>query len=98
MNRGNGKTRRVKSRMAAAVYRQKRPDPWELVWGQPYIDATQLATAIEGDLKHTPHPDFRTRLLVRDSARALMAFWGRTRFERWIAASSVGERIRALLE
>ena len=51
--------------------RTRRLDPWELVWGQPYIDCETLAAAIEDDLQYTPDPDFRTRLLVRDAARAL---------------------------
>jgi hypothetical protein len=73
------------------------PDPWSLVWGQPYIDATRLATAIEHDLQHTPHPDFRTRLLVRDAVRAIQSFWGRKRVAEWLGSSPAGTRIRAIL-
>ena len=51
-------------------------DPWRLVWGQPYIDSRTLAAAIEQDLAHSDHPDFRTRLLVRDAAVALRSYWG----------------------
>ncbi len=71
-------------------------DPWELVWGQPYIDAERLAAAIEADLAKTPSPDFRTRLLVRDSVRALKAYWGTKRFSHWLAGSPEAERIRAI--
>ena len=46
-------------------------DPWKLVWGQPYIDSRALARAIEEDLERSAHPDFRTRLLVRDAAVAI---------------------------
>ncbi len=53
-------------------------DPWRLVWGQPYIDSRTLAAAIEQDLARSADPDFRTRLLVRDSAVALRSYWGRT--------------------
>src|SRR5207249_2837833 len=46
-------------------------DPWALVWGQPYIDANRLALAIDTDLQANRTPDFRTKVLVRDAARAL---------------------------
>jgi hypothetical protein len=74
------------------------PDPWALVWGQPWIDSATLAAAIEHDLQSTPSPDFRTRLLVRDAGRALRSFWGRRRFGGWLSASPVGDRIREILQ
>jgi hypothetical protein len=74
------------------------PDPWRLVWGQPYIDSRTLAAAIEQDLARSDHPDFRTRLLVRDSAVALRSYWGADRFSRWLAASPAGSRIRSILD
>ena len=73
-------------------------DPWELVWGQPYIDSQTLAEAIEQDLERNASPDFRTRLLVRDAAVAMRAFWGPRRFARWVTSSPVGEQIRAILQ
>jgi len=76
---------------------ERRPDLWELVWGQPYIDATRLAQAIELDLKHAPAPDFRSRLLVRDATKAMRSFWGTKKFDLWLDASSVGESIREIL-
>ncbi len=79
-------------------YPQQTQDPWELVWGQPYIDSRALATAIESDLERNPDPDFRTRLLVRDAARAIKSFWGPRRFARWLEESPVGETIGALLK
>jgi hypothetical protein len=90
MNRG---TPAMRARQAARAI----PDPWELVWGQPWIDSETLAAAIADDLRRTPNPDFRTRLLIRDAARALRSFWGRTRFARWLAESPAAERIRAIL-
>jgi hypothetical protein len=72
-------------------------DPWHLVWGQPYIDSETLAAAIESDLKRNPHPDYRTRLLVRDATSAIRSFWGARKFHRWLAASPARERIRAVL-
>ncbi len=73
-------------------------DPWRLVWGQPYIDSQTLAVAIEQDLERNICPDFRTRLLVRDAAVAIRAFWGARKFARWIAVSPVGQQIRAILQ
>ncbi|HEY7427564.1 MAG TPA: DUF6036 family nucleotidyltransferase [Gemmataceae bacterium] len=72
-------------------------DPWALVWGQPYIDSVTLAAALEDDLQHNPRPDYRTRLLIRDAARAIRSFWGAKKFRRWLATSPTGERIRAIL-
>jgi hypothetical protein len=90
MNRG---TPAIQARQAARAI----PDPWELVWGQPWIDSEILAAAIGDDLRRTPNPDFRTRLLIRDATRALRSFWGRPRFARWLAESPAAERIRAIL-
>jgi hypothetical protein len=73
-------------------------DPWRLVWGQPYIDSRTLAAAIEQDLERDADPGFRTRLLVRDAAVAMRSYWGHHRFAQWLAASSVGSRISAILE
>ena len=76
---------------------EQRADPWALVWGQPYIDAARLASAIELDLAHTPAPDFRSRLLVRDAARAMQSFWGARKFGRWLATSPTGGLVRKIL-
>jgi hypothetical protein len=73
-------------------------DPWKLVWGQPFIDSQTLAAAIEQDLERNSRPDFRTRLLVRDSAVALQSYWGHQRFALWLAASPVGRQIHLILE
>ncbi len=72
-------------------------DPWRLVWGQPYIDSRTLAAAIEQGLAQSDHPDFRTRLLVRDAAVALRSYWGSRRFEQWLAASPAGRRIHEIM-
>ena len=74
------------------------PDPWQLVWGQPYIDSRTLAAAIEQDLGRNGQPDFRTRLLVRDAAAAIRSFWGPRRFTRWLSANPVAPMIRAILD
>jgi hypothetical protein len=85
-----GKTARVNG---SAV-----PDPWGLIWGQPYIDSATLARAITNDLGQNPDPDFRTRLLVRDALKALRAFWGTKKFSQWLAASPVGDRLQSILQ
>src|SRR5580658_4940494 len=73
-------------------------DPWKLVWGQPYIDSQTLASAIEQDLERNDRPDFRARLLVRDSAVALRSYWGARRFLKWVQASPLESRIREILD
>jgi hypothetical protein len=72
-------------------------DPWRLVWGQPYIDSRTLAAAIEQDLARSDDPDFRSRLLVRDSAVALRSYWGSNRFAQWLEVSPAGPRIREIM-
>jgi hypothetical protein len=84
--------------MASRIATPPILDPWQLIWGQPHIDSVTLAAAIEDDLQRNPSPDYRTRLLVCDAAKAIRAFWGARKFTRWLAASPSGERIRAILE
>lgn len=72
-------------------------DPWCMIWGQPYIDSRTLAAALEDDLRLNPRPDYRTRLLVRDAAKALRSFWGAKKFTRWLSVSPAAEQIRAIL-
>jgi hypothetical protein len=92
------RTTNQRTSVLSRVVRTAPDDPWELVWGQPYIDTERLAAAIENNLLHTPDPDFRTRLLIRDVARALKSFLGPGRFVRWLTASPVGERIGTILK
>jgi hypothetical protein len=75
-----------------------RDDSWELVWGQPYINDARLASALEEDLRNNPRPDFRTRLLIRDAARALKQHWGPRRFSRWLGKSAAGTQIGLILK
>jgi len=73
-------------------------DPWELVWGQPYIDCETLAAAIEDDLGGSPQPDYRTRLLVHDAAQAIRSYWGPKRFGQWVGNSPVGDKIHTIIQ
>lgn len=97
MNRRSKLKKPVRTRTAPVVADGRKLDPWELIWGQPYIDSETLAAAIERDLGNTPEPDFRTRLLVRDAARAIRSFWGKKRFAQWLARSPVGRQIGEIL-
>jgi hypothetical protein len=72
-------------------------DLWGLVWGKPYIDADDLAAAVE-EQSREEGLDYRTRLLIRDSVEALRAYWGERRARTWLAESSARERIEAILD
>jgi hypothetical protein len=50
-------------------------DPWKLLCAQPFIDCRSLAAAIEQVLERYSQPDFRTRLVVRDSDRKSGTKW-----------------------
>src|SRR5947209_2067287 len=96
--------RRVRKRRASSTPRltaarngKVHLDPWELVWGQPYIDCDTLAAAIEDDLIRSPQADYRSRLLIHDAARAIRSYWGPGRFNRWIGKSPVGHKIQSIL-
>lgn len=70
-------------------------DLWGLVNYHQYLDPHDLASAIEeqvasGDL------DYRTRVLIRDSVKALKGHWGAERTRDWITASPVGEMIDSI--
>jgi hypothetical protein len=54
---------------------RSNPDLHSLVYGTPWIDPRTLLAAIDGELR-APAPDFRTRLLLRDSMNALERRWG----------------------
>ncbi len=97
MNRQSAAAKSTRKRRSKTTSGGNGLDPWALVWGQPYIDCATLVAAIESDLERTPNPDFRTRLLVRDCARAIKSFWGPTKYQRWLTGSRVGRQIRAIL-
>jgi hypothetical protein len=68
---------------------------WRLARGGQPIDATELAAALD-EQASDPHPDFRTRLLVRDSLDALARHWGRERLEAWLAAAHSRTALQAV--
>ena len=59
------------------------PSLWELTAGRPVIDPAALAVALRREVLQKD-PDFRTRLLIRDSLAALLDFWGEQEFQRWL--------------
>jgi hypothetical protein len=68
---------------------------WGLVWGQPEVDPAALAEAVERELGRD-RPDFRTRLLIRDSAEALESYWGQERWREWLRQSPARAQIEAI--
>jgi hypothetical protein len=70
-------------------------DLWSLAIGPPAIEPKDLTAAIEdqvtrGDL------DYRSRVLIRDSVKALRNYWGEIRTEEWLRLSPFGEEIEAI--
>lgn len=59
----------------------KADELWGLIWCRPEVDPDALAGALVKALG-ADEPDFRTRLLIRDSADALERYWGT---DRWMA-------------
>ncbi len=68
---------------------------WELVWGKPEVDPGALSQAIEQELG-AGAPDFRTRLLIRDSTKALEHYWGPKRLKEWLGCSPVRAKIETI--
>lgn len=68
---------------------------WKLVWGRPEVDPNSLSEAIEQELT-TSTPDFRTRLLIRDSTQALEQYWGAVRLKEWLRLSPARAKIEAI--
>jgi hypothetical protein len=71
------------------------PDLWDLVWCKPEIDPRRLAEAVE-QAATRPDLDYRTRLLIHDSADALEGHWGKGRWTEWVSRSPARERIEAI--
>lgn len=69
-----------------------KPTLWELARSGLPIEAADLAAAIE-DQAGEEHPDFRTRLLIRDGLLALGSHWGSDRLNRWVAGSPESSRL-----
>lgn len=64
--------------------RTQRQTLWPLALAAGPLDASALARAIDVQATEAD-PDFRTRLLIRDSLDALERHWGNTRLEAWLS-------------
>lgn len=70
-------------------------DLWTLVRKRPQIDPGDLAEALRAEAISGP-PDYRSRLLIRDSLEALKSIWGKARFETWLEAYPEGQKLAAV--
>jgi hypothetical protein len=89
---------RLARQIQATTVRNQRlqSELWTLTRCFPHIDPERLAHAVERTAGADDRLDFRTRLLIRDSLAALERHWGRSRFARWLSASSVRRRIESI--
>lgn len=74
---------------------QSQRDLWGLTVGGGTVDPTQLTQAIVRQLD-SGEPDFRTRLLIRDSLDALARHWGRERVDAWLDRALHSDAIRRI--
>jgi hypothetical protein len=72
-------------------------DLWSLTWGRPHIDPRDLAAAVEQQAARSDQLDFRTRLLIRDSIRAIEKVWGKQRTRAWLDVSPQRDVIDSIL-
>ncbi len=68
---------------------------WNLTLPGRQIDPGELAKALV-ELAESEALDFRTKLLIRDSFRALRLHWGEERFVKWISAAPSHERMEQI--
>jgi hypothetical protein len=69
-------------------------DLWSLVKRQ-WVDPEELRAAVE-DQVIRQDLDYRSRVLIRDSLKALRHYWGDERVETWLKVSPVGEEIERI--
>src|SRR4051794_37257177 len=68
---------------------------WNVAVRHQWVDPQDLTEAIEeqiasGDL------DYRTRVLIRDSVKALRNYWGPDRVSGWLQACPAGQAVEAI--
>ena len=71
-------------------------DLWTVALDASFIDADVLSSAVEAAARDEASMDYRTRLLVRDSVRALELHWGAERFRSWIKGSPRRQQIEKI--
>src|SRR5437660_12421552 len=69
---------------------------WNLVWGKPQVDPADLASAVASEVANEAF-DFRTRLLIQDSLKALEEHWGTGRFGQWLDKCSARSKLEKIL-
>jgi hypothetical protein len=72
-------------------------DLWSLTWGNPQVDASDLAKAVERQVIDRDL-DYRSRLLIRDSVSALRSYWGEKKVSEWLGGIVVGQEIEAICQ
>jgi Nucleotidyltransferase of unknown function (DUF6036) len=70
-------------------------DLWSLAWNYQWVDPEELRAAVEEQVIRQDL-DYRSRLLIRDSLKALRHYWGDERVEMWLKESPVGEEIETI--
>lgn len=70
-------------------------DLWNLVAAGPSLDPRDLAEAIAHEAEHE-NLDYRTRLLIHESAAALRRHWGNVRYAAWLSGCSQRQRLQAI--
>jgi hypothetical protein len=74
----------------------KLPDDlWGLAWTRQHLDPHELAAAIQEQVRKRDL-DYRSRVLIRDSVKALRGYWGPERTSAWLEASPFGREIEAI--
>jgi hypothetical protein len=70
-------------------------DLWSLVLNHQWVDAQELCAAVEDQVVRRDL-DYRSRVLIRDSVKALKHYWGAERVEGWLRNSPVGEEVEVI--
>jgi hypothetical protein len=70
-------------------------DLWGLVLNHQWVDPQALRAAVEDQVVRRDL-DYRSRVLIRDSVKALRHYWGDERVEGWLKGSPVGAEIEAI--
>jgi hypothetical protein len=73
-------------------------DLWSLTGGNnPQVDPTDLSAAIEDQVVRQDL-DYRSRVLIRDSIKALRHYWGSEKVSQWLATSPMGAKIDTICQ
>jgi hypothetical protein len=70
-------------------------DLWSLALDHQWIDPEELRAAVEDQIRRRDL-DYRSRVLIRDSVKALRHCWGGERVEAWLKDSRFGSEIEAI--